>query len=160
MTAAAKLATSLLVTAGSILIIQHGVTALDPARPNDIPANSYFVPLGYNLQRNEPTGQWIACRPDPAQGADLCRVTDHTGAVIYQGEYLPLHSRKIVPANELRVASGEKVKYLWVRGPAESGPVPLIPLANGKILVPVADSDALEDRWAKNPEELNRLAVR
>lgn len=122
-----------------------------------MPANSYFLQSGYNLQRNEPIGQWIACRPDPGQGADLCRVTDHTGQVIFQGDYLPLHGAEALPAEELQVATGEVLNDLWVRGPAESGPVPVIPLANGKILVPAADADALADRWARNPDELHRI---
>ena len=49
---------------------------------------------------------------------------------------------------------------IWVQGPAENGPVPVIPLSNGIILVPYADSDALADRWATNPDEINRLERR
>jgi len=157
MTGTTRLATSLLFAAGSFLMIRQGFRALDPARPPDMPANSYFLQSGYNLQRNEPLGQWIACRPDPGQSADLCRVTDHDGQVIFEGEYLPLHGSEALPEEELRIATRQKLNSLWVRGPAENGPVPVIPLANGKLLVPVADNDALADRWAKNPDELNRI---
>jgi hypothetical protein len=152
-----KLLTSVVVVAGAVLAFRHGVSALKPDIPPDMPKNAYFVQSGYNLQRNEPTGQWIACRPDIAQSGDLCRVTDSHGTVIYQGEYLPLRSNQPLPADELEIAVNEQAGDLWVSGPAENGPVLIIPLANGKVLVPAADSDALADRWARNPDELNRI---
>jgi hypothetical protein len=160
MTATAKLVASLVITAGTVLLVRHGVTALNPAIPKDMPRNAYFAQSGYNLQRNEPLGDWIACRLDAEQNADLCRVTDNHGVVIYQGEFLPLHGSQPVPADQLKIAANDDPGSLWVRGPAEGGPVPVIPLVNGKILVPRDDSDALADRWAKNSDELNRIEAR
>ena len=38
-------------------------------------------------------------------------------------------------------------------GPAEQSLVPVIPLADGQILVPAHDRLALIERWAKHPDE-------
>jgi hypothetical protein len=158
MTDTAKWIASIAFTAVAVLAAIHGMAALQPDIPQDMPrGTSYFVQSGYNLQRNEPVGQWIACRPDLPQGGDLCRVTDSRGTVIYQGEFLPLSGNQPLPADQLRVAEMVAPRNLWVSGPAENGPVPIIPLANGRILVPAADSDALADRWARNPDELNLI---
>jgi len=156
MKTSSKLAIAVLVTAGAVLVIRHGAMALHPAIPKDMPGNSYFVQSGYNLNRNEPTGQWIACREDSDEGADFCRVTDTNGTVIYQGDFLPVNGSKEVSADQLRVAAKEE-QNLWVDGPAESSPVPAIPLANGEVLVPRDDTYALAYRWSINPDELHRV---
>jgi len=95
MTETTKWLASIAMTAVLVLAVRHGVAALQPDIPQDMPrGTSYFVQSGYNLQRNEPIGQWIACRPDLPQGGDLCRVTDNHGMVIYQGEFLPLRGNQ------------------------------------------------------------------
>ena len=152
-----KLALSFLAAAGTLLAIRHGADALHPAIPRDMPGSSYFVESAYNVSRNEWKGKWIACHADVAEGADYCRVTDVKGVVIYQGEFMPVNGPQAVPADQLRVASADDDKDLWVHGPAEDGPVPAIRLENGEILVPADDVAALADRWTKNPDEMARL---
>jgi hypothetical protein len=157
MTAMTKVVSSVAITAGICLFLYQGDKALKPARPNDMPSNAHFVQTGYNLQRNEPIGQWIACRPDTDRGADLCRITDNLGTVIFQGDFLPLAGHVALPTEELLVARDEKPSSAWVQGPAERGPVPVIRLDNGQLLVPAGDADALADRWARDPDELARI---
>jgi hypothetical protein len=156
MTVTSKLVLSLFITAGTVMVVRHGADALKPIVPRDMPANAYFVQEGYDVDRNEPTGDWIACRADGAQNADYCRVTDARGSVIYQGDFLPVNGSDPVPASELKIAVAGDDK-IWVNGPAEGSPVPVLPLADGNILVPADDSYALGNRWTNNPEELHRI---
>jgi hypothetical protein len=152
-----KVILSCLVVLGAVLIIRHGEEALQPALPKDMPNNAVFVAAGYDIAHNEKQGEWIACSNDPEQGTDRCRVTDPHGTVIYEGEFLPVNGSQPLPADQLKVATSGKAD-IWVQGPAEQGPVPVIPLANGAMLVPSADAYALGARWSKNPDELRRLA--
>ncbi len=156
MTAPTKLAISLLLTAGTVMVVLHGKDAPHPAIPRDMPRNAYFVQSGYDLDRNEATGNWIACSNDTDQNTNLCRVTDAHGTVIYQGDFLPLNGAQPVPDRDLKVASTDSDK-MWVTGPAEAGPVPVIPLANGQILVPADDSEVLSARWKSDPDDLQRV---
>jgi hypothetical protein len=147
----------ILLAAAVILTIRHGAAALRPARPNDMPVDSQFVVSGYDLLHNEPKGDWVACRPDLPEGANFCRVTDAHGSVIFQGDFLTVADSRPVPQARLRIASAD-LDHMFVRGPAEGGLVPIIPLAGGELLVPAADSTALADRWAKDPDELQRIS--
>ncbi len=156
MNATRKLILSALVIVGAVLVVRHGAAAFNPALPADMPKNAAFVPAGYDLAHNEKQGEWIACSNDTEQGADLCRVTDAHGAVIYQGAFLPLSGAHAMSDDQLEVATSGKAN-IWVDGPFGEGPVPVIPLANGQLLVPSADAYALAERWSKNPEELHRL---
>ncbi len=153
-----KLVFVLFVTAGLGLVVVHGADALHPQLPPDMPGDAHFVQSGYDLLRNEPEGDWIACRTDLQQNTDYCRVTDAHGNVIYEGDFLPVNSEEPVAARDLRFAARD-LRQLWVKGPAEAGPVPVIPLAGGQLLVPADDSLALADRWARDPDELTRLQV-
>ena len=151
-----KLAFALLAVVGTILILRHADMAIHPALPKDMPAGASFVSVGYDLQHLEAKGEWIACSTDTEQNADFCRVTDARGEVVYEGDFMPLRGAQPVPADQLQMAR-ISAEHLWVRGPAEEGPVPVIPLMNGKVLVPAADSDALADRWTNNPLELRQI---
>jgi hypothetical protein len=126
-----------------------------------MPSDSRFVQSGYDLQRNEPEGDWISCSTTSPYGhdADYCRVTDNHGTVIFQGDFMPVRGSQPVAPGRLQVAAMDADK-LWVEGPAEESPVPVITLTNGAILVPADDSDALADRWARDPQELARVESR
>lgn len=143
------------VVAGYFLIV-HGSRALNASLPKDMPHDANFVQTGFDISRNEAQGQWIACRADHEQDNDFCRVTDPKGTVVYQGAFKPYDYPVTLPNDQLKIAntSGQ----IWVTGPAESGPVPVIPLKNGKLLVPVQDREALADRWSRNPAELHQIA--
>jgi hypothetical protein len=156
MTVATKLTISLLTTAAIVLAARHGATALHPSLPKDMPATSQFVQSGFDIASDEPKGDWIACRENDDRSADFCRVTDAHGTVIYQGDFVPVDGTAAVPQDQLQIAAGND-ENLWVDGPSDEGPVPAIPLANGSILVPVADSIALADRWKVDPDELRRV---
>ena len=156
MSVTAKLILSCFVVVGSVLVVRHGAAALTPAVPQDMPKNAAFVPAGYDLAHNEKQGEWIACSNDPDRGTDSCRVTDAHGAVIFQGEFLPVNGSQAVPGDQLKIATSGKAD-MWVEGPTEEGPVPVIPLANGEILVPSDDAYALAVRWSKDPGEFQRL---
>jgi hypothetical protein len=151
-----KLFVSAVSTLGIVLLARHGAQALQPALPRDMPSGSHFAQFGYDIRKNEPKGVWVACRPESDQSADFCRVTDAHGIVIFQGDFLPLRGTRAVSQANLQFDGTDP---MWVRGPAEGGPVPVLPLADGMILVPAADSDALADRWEKDPDELTRLAA-
>src|SRR5450432_3134671 len=123
-----KVASSIVFILAVVLLVRHGDRALHPAVPRDMPSDSHFVMSSYDLQRNEFKGNWVACSAYVDQSADFCRVTDSHGAVIYQGEFLPLQGDRAVLRANLRFAAVDP-KNLFVRGPAEYGPVPVIPLA-------------------------------
>jgi len=159
MTTAQRVAGFFFVTVAVILTIRHGAAALRPALPKDMPRDSQFVVSGYDLLHNEPKGDWIVCRPDLSEGANFCRVTDSHGMVIFQGDFLPVAGSRPVSQANLRVASAD-LDHIFVRGPAEGGLVPVIPLVDGQLLVPAADSIALADRWAKDPAERQRIEAR
>jgi hypothetical protein len=145
-----NLALSLLITAGVVLAVRHGATALHPTLPKDMPADSRFVQSGYDLQHNEPKGDWVSCTADSPDDTDFCRVTDNHGTVIYQGDFMSVSDTGQVPAGQLQIASMDS-RELWVEGPGDALPVPAIALTNGKTLVPAVDSGALAVRWRKNP---------
>jgi hypothetical protein len=146
----------LLTVVAGVLLVRHANMGLQPARPADMPAGANFVESGYDITHNEPKGDWIACSTDSEENADFCRVTDDRGEVVYQGDFLPLRSEQPLPADQLQVARMSP-DHLFVQGPAEAGPVPVIRLVNGKVLVPAADSEALADRWSNHPEELAEI---
>jgi len=125
-----------------------------------MPANAQFLQSGFDVAKNEPEGEWVACRSDAAQNANFCRVTDPHGIVIYQGDFVSVSASQPVPDRDLKVSSREEEKNLWIDGPTEKGPVPVIPLANGQVLTPIADQPALAARWSNDPDELQRLEGR
>ena len=150
MNVARKLALVSLITAGVVLTVFHGATALRPSLPKDMPGDSEFVQSGYDLQHNEPMGDWVSCTANSSEDTDFCRVTDNHGTVIYQGDFMPVLGSEKVPASQLRLASMDS-KNLWVEVPAEALSVPAIELTNGQTLVPADDSYVLADRWRKKP---------
>ena len=159
MSATRKMLGILFVGLAVVLLVRHGAAALSPSRPKDMPRTAQFVVSGYDLLHNEPKGDWIiACEPDAPENATFCRVTDAHGVVIFQGDFLPVSGHKPIPESSLHIASGDlDLDRIFVRGPAEGGLVPVIPLVSGELLVPAADSIALADRWTKNPDELQRI---
>ena len=147
----------LLLCLGCFLLVRHGNTALHPALPSDMPAQAQFMQSGYDIAHLEPTGEWIACGTDRAEQANWCRVTDAGGQVVYEGDYLPLHGQNALPLEGIHLSHADPTK-LWVSGPVEAAPVPVIPLVGGEVLVPASDRDALADRWAGHPQELQNLS--
>ena len=156
MSVTSKLIVSCFAVLGVVLLVRHGASALTPAVPQGMP-NAVFIPAGYNPADNEMKGEWIACNNHPEEGTVHCRVTDGQGTVIFQGEFLPLDGSPAMPSDQLRIATSGKAD-IWVEGPTEAGPVPVIPLANGELLVPSDDVYALTVRWRDNPDELRRLS--
>ena len=156
MSVVGKLALFVVAVVATVLILRHGRTALEAQRPSDMPSDARFLASGYDLQSNEPRGNWIACRIDADEHANWCRVTDAQGAVVFQGRFLPIEGRAPVPASDLQIAP-RNPSHLWVQGPTEAYPVPVIPLINGTLLVPADDQELLTARWSRSPEELNRL---
>jgi len=160
MTAITKLVVSCFVVAGTVLAFRHGANALQATLPGDMPANAQFVQSGYDIARNEPKGEWIACRSDTGEDANFCRVTDPHGMVIYEGDFLPVYGMDPVPDSKLKVATNEEEKELWIDGPTADGPVPLIPLADGDVLAPIGDASSLASRWSNDPAALRRVQGR
>ena len=148
----------LLICFGAILMVRHGDMSLSPVCPPDMPAQASFLQSGYDVSRLEPRGNWVACGTDHQEQTNWCRVTDAHGDVVYEGDYLPVSGRVPVPTERIELSRSDPDK-LWVKGPAEGGPVPVIPLSSGEVLVPAADRDALATRWAQNPSELQALSA-
>jgi hypothetical protein len=142
----------------TIFIVQRARFGMLAAVPPNMPPDARFVQTGYDLAQNERVGQWIVCREDASPNADWCRVTSERGDVVFEGQFLPLSAPERLPASQLGIGQLEG-RRLWTAGPAEQAPVPVIPLANGQVLVPIADRLALIDRWAKNPEESKHYLV-
>ncbi len=141
--------------AGYFLVV-HGDRALSASLPKDMPRDADFIQTGYDIDHNEARGQWIACRDNHEERNDFCRVTDARGTVVYQGAFAPYDYPNSLPNDQLKISS--TASNIWVTGPAESGPIPVIPLQNGKLLVPLQDREALADRWSRNPTELHQIA--
>ena len=152
-----KISAFSLAVCGGVLLAQHAIRATNAALPSDMPRDAHFLASGFDIATSEAQGNWIACRVNPEQATDWCRVTDQKGSVVFQGDYLPADSPIAVSADELQVAN-VRPDRIWVRGPVEQGPVPVIALTNGKVLVPAADREALDQRWSLDPAELNRVS--
>ena len=151
-----KLLLLIIAVAGMVLIVRHGSRAEHASLPQDMPRNASFLPSGFDLQQNEAKGTWVACHADQQEDTDWCRLTDAKGTVVYQGAFMPISAGTPLPDDQLRVATLSKGQS-WVNGPAAGGPVPVISLANGALLVPADDRDALLDRWNSNPQELQQI---
>lgn len=151
-----KIALFLCAMVVTILLLRHGQTAMHAARPADMPPGSSFLPSGYDVNSNEQEGNWISCRVDVPERANWCRVADAKGVVVFEGNFLPIQGRRAIPEEQLEIAIVNPTR-LWIHGPAEGIPVPVIPLRNGVLLVPAGDQELLLDRWGRDPEELNRL---
>jgi hypothetical protein len=128
--------------------------SLDPARPNNMPENSRFIPTGYDLEHNERKGSWVSCASGDGDAVRFCRVTDAHGSVIFQGDFLAVRGAGTSPTYAAELA---KSGLGWVNGPYEGSPVPVIPMTDGSVLVPQDDRDALIDRWNAHPDEWKKL---
>jgi len=156
MSAPGRFLLAVVATCGLFLLMRHANQATHASLPSDMPAGSQFVQSGYDVTRNEPTGDWVACRLDEGRDADFCRVTDARGDVVFQGDFLPMRGFEPVSSADLKMGALD-AQRLWVQGPSEEGPIPVIALANGKVLVPAADNVALADRWDRDPDERQRV---
>jgi hypothetical protein len=151
---------AILAVAGLCIFLAYQAdNSLHAAVPANMPASARFIQTGYDVSDNEALGRWVACRLDPVQSSDWCRVTDQAGYVVFEGQFLPLDSDTPVPESGLHFAKLDKDR-LWTNGPTEQLPIPVLPLANGQVLVPVPDRGALIARWANDPEESQRYLSR
>jgi hypothetical protein len=140
----------------AVVIISRANLALDPVLPKNMPADSRFLPTGYDLDHNERQGTWVACQPSEYAGETFCRVTDAHGIVIFQGGFLPVRDSQSAPSAGSSTQPA-KSPLRWVNGPFEGVPVPIIPMSDGTLLVPRDDRDALVDRWTQQSDEWQRL---
>jgi hypothetical protein len=140
---------------GVVIAIRHEQTE-GIAVPKDMPATAKFLQSGFDIANDEPQGNWVACRYQEDDAADWCRVTDQKGMVVYQGNFLPLNSTQPYRDEEMTVASVNP-KKMWVKGPVEELPVPVIPLTSGGVLVPAADRYALIQRWTADSSEYDSV---
>ena len=152
-----RIASFLLLSVAVLFLINHGRVAMSPARPSDMPAQAQFMQSGYDVAHLEPTGDWVACGTDRPEQSNWCRVTDARGEVVYEGDYLPVRGQNPLPLDRIELGHVDP-RNLWVNGPTEGSPIPIIPLVGGDVLVPVGDREALADRWAGNPQELQTLS--
>jgi len=140
----------------SFALLHRATRSFDPPLPGDMPADARFLSTGYDLDKNERKGNWVACHEaPPGSGQRSCRVADSQGMVIFEGIYLPVRDAQSVAAAAGQIAPNGKLG--WVTGPSEGLPVPVIPMTDGSVLVPQGDRDALVDRWARDPEEWRNL---
>ena len=127
----------------------HAHRVLAAHTPNDMPANSRWILTGRDRVSNDKMGLWVACWKSTIKEADHCRITDEKGTSQFDGDMLPLAAKQgAVPDKELQLAAKIDPGRIWVRGVNYDLPVPVIPLANGTQLVPVADRAGLEKRLA------------
>ena len=80
-----KLAVSVVVVSAAVVFVRHSATALRPSLPRDMPSQSRFLQTGFNLQVNEPEGEWVACGQDADQQTNFCRISDAHGIIVFQG---------------------------------------------------------------------------
>jgi hypothetical protein len=149
-----KVLLGVFIACGVVLLVRHARTEMQVAVPRDMPQNAKFLQSGFDVNTNEPLGNWVACTLHDADGSDWCRVTDQKGIVLYQGDFLPTATTSPVGNDQLKVSTIDP-KKMWVHGPVEGGPVPAIPLTNGAVLVPASDRYALLQRWASDSAEFD-----
>jgi len=125
----------------------HAHRVLAAHVPNNMPENSKWILTGRSRTNYDKLGLWFACWQSTAIKADHCRITDESGNVHFDGDMLPLSGRSVVADKDLQFAELDPER-LWVRGASSDMPVPVLPLANGTQLVPVADRPGLQKRLA------------
>jgi hypothetical protein len=129
--------------------ILHTRRVLKAQVPTNMPANSSWLLTGHDHDSNAKLGLWFACWQSTTTAADHCRITDERGGVQYDGDMLPLAAdSRVVETSQLQFASLDPEK-LWVQGAGDGVPVPVLPLANGTLLVPVSDRAGLQMRLAR-----------
>jgi len=117
--------------------------------PNDMHANSRWIFTGRDSVSNNKLGLWIACWKSTIKEVDHCRITNEKGATQFDSDMLPLSPRQgAVADRNLQLAAKIDPAKLWVRGASYDRPVPVLPLANGTQLVPIADREGLQKRLA------------
>jgi hypothetical protein len=122
--------------------------------PNDMPQGAKFVATGMNASTHNRTGEWVACHEDHDQGTDRCRVTDQSGVVLYDGDFLPAGRRaRAVPDDQLQIGAFNPHKG-WVASAEDNSPAPTIPLQNGALLVPAGQSNLPQSHWTEDSGEV------
>ena len=77
--------------------------------------------------------------------------------MVYEGDFLPLEGGAALPGADLKVNQTQDPEKMWVESPSSGGPVPVILVRRGVVLVPAEDREALAARWASDPAELNEV---
>lgn len=148
-----------LVVLGTVAYLQNmqrkKVNATTQTRPEDVAVGSTFTRSSSGATGRQSQGQWVSCREDSERKTDWCQIADQNGAVIYKGDFLPVGKVHRVPQDQLQLGVFDPANG-WVSGPNESLPVPVIPLKDGTLLVPSADTLALAQRWSRDPSERDR----
>ncbi len=135
----------LVFTAGAVALNAH--YRLTPHPPQDMPTNSLWIQTGRDRATYERIGLWAACWKSAVKPVDHCRITDQIGTASFDGDMLPLNSTQPLADQELKLGVIDPA-HLWVRGVNRDMPVPVLPLANRTLLVPVSDRDGLQRRMA------------
>ena len=148
-----------IVSIALLVYLQRTQGALGPAHPGDVPQDATFARASVNRNNQRLDGIWISCRADNDRRTDWCQLTDAHGAIAYKGDFLPAGSVRRAPQSELRIGHFDPARG-WVNGPNESFPVPVIPLKDGTLLVPVDDTLELGAQLSGDPSQVSNLGVR
>jgi hypothetical protein len=139
-----------------LVYLEKNGPSLSPTLPSDMPTAARFAKASANPSSHQVAGIWIACNEDNDRHTDWCQLTDQSGAVVYKGDFLPVGSIRRAPQSELRIGHFDPIKG-WVNGPNESFPVPVVPLADGTLLVPADETLELGAQWSGDPSQVEQL---
>jgi hypothetical protein len=127
------------------LLVSSGSSPI-PARPRNLSPHSVFYATGYNLSNNEDRGFWLDCSSTELTEVHRCSVARETGQVIMVSNFDVVTDRRYY-ASLLKSGLMKSDELYWVISPTTSAPVPIIPLADGNLLVPSNDRDELVSGW-------------
>jgi hypothetical protein len=126
-----------------------------PPRPADVPADAVFDRAPGDLP-GERTGSWIYCWYDRRENVDVCRLTNPSETLQYQGAFLPYEGAVVVSDGDLEIDGGALNRQNWFDTSVDVGGdtyIPIIPLKNGQTLLP-------RDAFAKAKKQLDALRAR
>jgi hypothetical protein len=104
-----------------------------PRRPKGVSGNAVFLWAPYVGVPGPRRGWWLACWEQ--SGTDYCRLNRVDGTTDFEGQFVPYHGTRPVPADQLRIdPSKTQENKVWV-GDAL---VPLVYLEGGEILIPAS----------------------
>jgi hypothetical protein len=104
-----------------------------PTRPPSVDESAVFLWAPYVGLPGPRRGWWLSCSED--NGRNRCKLSDVKGSTEYEGEFVPYSGKTTVPADELKIdVEKTRENKIWI----ENAWVPLVFLANGKILIPAS----------------------
>lgn len=144
------------VAAAAFAYLSHYIATNRTGTPATMPKDAKFIAGNFEYLHMRTRGEWVSCHSDIKSPTDWCRIADQSGAVLFEGKFLPVGKDKPLPDSQIKIAT-YNIDNHWVLGPTETFKVPVVPLEDGTVLVPSTDTHSLAARWKAHPEELTAV---